>query len=78
MAIFKPSSSSTSFRCFFNLYFLHLRVTITFKNLRSFNSKKEIYSIKTKIYPKITITTTAKFSRNDDIKINLVYYYSKE
>ena len=81
MAIFKPSSSSTFFKCFFfHLYFLQLRVTTIFKNLRSFNSKKEIYSIKSKIYPKITTATatTTKLSRNVDIKINLVYYYSKE
>ena len=70
MAIFKRFILSV---IFVYSYFLDLRATTAFKNLRSFNSKKEIQ--KTKIYPKIT---KHKSSRNFDIKINIVHYDSKE
>ena len=68
---------------------------MTFKNLRSFDSKRKIYSIKklpcnnnkhyleaSTLRTTTTTTTTAtirkKLSRSVDIKINLVYYDSKE
>ena len=70
---------------------------MTFKNLRSFDSKRKIYSIKklpnnnnkhyleastlrttTTTTTTTTATITKKLSRSVDIKINLVYYDSKE
>ena len=66
MAIFKRLILSV---IFVYSYFLDLRATTAFKNLRSFNSKKEVQ--KTKIYPKIT---KHKSFRNFNIKINIVCY----